>query len=151
MQYHFCFYKKTYRWYNSNNLTFYVDKTIVVLLEIKNWSLVIRNLIYNFYTHWIMCCKLNLISHFINENIMINYNWIIPLRRIVNATNCLCDELSGNELSCNELSMQRIVCATNCPATNCLATNCPCDELSATNCPRRIVLQRIVRSPVKIM
>ena len=32
------------------------------------------------------------------------------------------------------------------------ATNCPCDELSATNCPRRIVrdelsVRRIVQSP----
>ena len=57
------------------------------------------------------------------------------------------NELSCNELSCNELSVQRIVRATNCLATNCLATNCPCDELSATNCPRRIVLQRIVLVP----
>ena len=37
--------------------------------------------------------------------------------------------------------------ATNCSATNCSATNCPCDELSATNCPRRIVLRRIVLVP----
>ena len=37
--------------------------------------------------------------------------------------------------------------ATNCSATNCSATNYPCDELSATNCPRQIVLRRIVRSP----
>ena len=33
-------------------------------------------------------------------------------------------------------------------AMNCSATNCLCDELSATNCPRRIVLRRIVLVPL---
>ena len=69
------------------------------------------------------------------------------IRRIILQTSCLATNYPCNELSGNELSMRRIVLATNCPATNCPATNCPCNELSATNCPQRIVLQRIVRSP----
>ena len=72
------------------------------------------------------------------------------IRRIILQTSCLATNYPCNELSGNELSMRRIVLATNCPATNCPATNCPCNELSATNCPQRIVLQRIVRSPKKL-
>ncbi len=58
------------------------------------------------------------------------------------ATNCLCDKLSMRRNVLQRIVLQRIVYATNCPATNC-----PCNELSATNCPRRIVLRRIVLVP----
>ena len=69
------------------------------------------------------------------------------IRRIILQTSCLATNYPCNELSGNELSMRRIVLATNCPATNCPATNCPCNELSATNCPQRIVRNELSGHP----
>jgi hypothetical protein len=105
MQYYFCFYNKNfYRWHNSNNLTVYVYKMIIVLLGIQNRSLVIKNSLSNFHNHWIVCFQLILIGQFIYEKIMMSYNWIISLQRIVR---------------------RRIVHAMNCPYDKLSVTHCP--------------------------